>query len=691
MVRLERAVSRRRALVVLAWVALVAAALPFAFRQSEHLRGGGSDVPGSGSLAVDAVVSERLPREQQPLSVVLRARPGTTGAQRRRAIERIRAAVRGEASVAAAAEAFARAEEQLGRGPLATVPLRAPEGEQEALDAARALRDELDAQGPVTATLIGQPALFAALEDEAQSELRSAEAIGLPIVGVVLLIVFGSFAAALLPLVLGVVAVVVTAAEIYLLSRSLEMSVYVTNIASMLGIGVAVDYSLFVLARFREEIAGGAAPDEARSRAMATSGTAVVFSGLAVICSLATLWLIDSTLLRSMALGAILVVAAAVLVAITLLPALIGLLGRRMVRRRLAGAIDRDGDERRWSRWTRAVMRRPALSAVLATAILLALAAPALDLKTTAGPLRELPPDDLTRSATERVAAQSGGFPRAVRVAIVPRGGAKPDPSAVEALAADLRRDPELTRVATRTTSGGEVLVDGASRHDPESPQARDLVERLETGPLARTPLAQSADVHLGGEAARIRDVSDHILDSMWRVIAAALALSFVVLAVALRSILLPLKAVVMNLLSVGAAYGVLVLAFNPINNLTPPLVFVVVLGLSMDYEVFLLSRIRDRYRAHGDNRRAVAEGLATSAGTISSAALIMTAVFLTFVFAGVPSVKEIGLGTAVAIAVDATLVRLVLVPATMQLFGDWNWWLPGRGRGAPARIMRTS
>ena len=203
--------------------------------------------------------------------------------------------------------------------------------------------------------------------------------------------------------------------------------------------------------------------------------------------------------------------------------------------------------------------------------------------------------------------------------------------------------------------------------------------------------LAASAEVQVGGESARIVDVRELISGSMWKILLFILGLSFVVLMVMLRSLLLPLKAVVMNLLSIGAAYGVLVVVFQwgwldgflgfestgALDTINVPLILAVVFGLSMDYEVFLLSRIRERYEAHGDNRRAVAEGLASSAPTISSAALIMTAVFTVFVFTGVPSIKELGLGNAVAIALDATLVRLVLVPATMQLMGKWNWWLP--------------
>ena len=712
--RLEVLVSRRRRLVIASWCAVVLLALPFAFRQSENLEGGAPEVPDSGSAAVDRLLEQRFQTDGQPVSVVLRAGPSTPSAARRASIDHLRAALQASPALSASEQRLERAELQLVHEGAGVIRLRAPTEQQAALEAARELNATLmDAPNSeqVESVVIGQPALFAAVEDEAQDQLREAEVIGLPIVALLLLAAFGSLAAASLPLALGAVAVIVTGAEIYLLSRSLEMSVYVTNIASMLGIGVAVDYSLFILARFREEVAAGASLDEARGRAVATSGVAVFFSGLVVIWSLGTLWLIDSTLLRSLALGAILVVVAAVLLAATLLPALISALGQRAVRRRrVIGRLftlarrPRRGPERQpaspaaaagpsfWRRWTATVTGRPVLFASAATAVLLVLAIPTLSLETTAGPLRQLDQRHEARESTELAASIAGGFPGTIRIAVEPSNGQRPERRHVDALAAALRRDQELTRVTVRS-SGQTFLIEASSRHDAESPEARDAIDRVEADILPRAPLAGEATLHVGGEAPRIRDVGKLILGSMWRVVGAALLLSFVVLVVVLGSVLLPLKAVLMNLLSIGAAYGVLVAVFQwgwfddllgfeslgAVTNLSLPLVFAVVLGLSMDYELFLLIRIRDRYRTHGDSRRAIAEGLAASAGTITSAALVMTAVFLVFFFTAVPSVKEIGLGTAVAIALDATLVRLVLVPATMQLFGDWNWWLPRR------------
>jgi RND superfamily putative drug exporter len=297
--------------------------------------------------------------------------------------------------------------------------------------------------------------------------------------------------------------------------------------------------------------------------------------------------------------------------------------------------------------------------------VLLALAAPALDLRTDNGALRQLDPSDETRQGFETAAEVTGpGASSPLRVLVEDR-------DRVDEVRATLQRDREVARVqpAIVGDDGRSALLVAELKHDGEAHAAKVAVDRLRdrVGP----------GVAVGGTTAAQEDFKDLIAGSMWKIIAFVLGLSFLVLLVLLRSVVLPLKAVLMNLLSVGAAYGVLTLAFDSVDAITPPLVLAVVFGLSMDYEVFLLSRIRERYNATGDTRRAVAEGLATSARTITSAALIMVAVFLVFVTTGLPSIQQIGLGAAVAIAVDATVVRLVLVPAAMELLGRWNWWLP--------------
>jgi uncharacterized membrane protein YdfJ with MMPL/SSD domain len=336
------------------------------------------------------------------------------------------------------------------------------------------------------------------------------------------------------------------------------------------------------------------------------------------------------------------------------------------------------------------------ISVLGVSAILLTLAIPVLSITTGNGALKQFDKDHDARVGVELAAAAAGGGSDPLRVLATFEQGTLGDPAnarAVRDFARTAREDPVVRSVSDPVPSGNQALIDVQIKtQSGESQQALDLVFRMRDEIVPASALTGVAQVDVGGEAARIEDSRVQINGAMWRIIAFVLAFSFVVLMVMLRSLLLPLKAVLMNLLSIGAAYGVLVVVFQwgwfdgflgleklgALDTLTPPLVLAVVFGLSMDYEVFLLSRIKERYEEHGDNRRAVAEGLSSSAAVISSAALIMVAVFMTFVLTGVPSIQQLGLGNAVAIAIDATLVRLILVPAFMQLMGRWNWWLPG-------------
>ncbi|WP_327469337.1 MMPL family transporter [Baekduia sp.] len=703
MLRLDGLVSRRRRLVLVAWTLVVLAAVPFAARQADHLSGGGFDVPGSQSVAVQHAVERDFDTAQgTTLAAVLVPRKGATPAQVRDAIAKVGAAAGPTKNVDLPAASRAKALATVDRDgvrPL-IVSLHTPVSDSDAIDVAVDLRKRLgikdaDANAPVVMHLVGQGALWAGMQDLSKEDLASAEGIGFPIVLLILLAIFGSAAAALLPVTLGVVAVTVTGALIYGLSLVTGMSVFVTNMASMIGIGVAVDYSLFVLARYREEIAAGQDPDTARATALATSGVAVAFSGLTVIVSLAGLFIVDTMSVRSMALGAILVVAVSVIAATTLLPALISLAGRRAyepgwtagVTSRIVGLFsglrrgDRDVPRASfWKRWTSAVMRRPILAAGGTAAILLALAVPALQMEMRNGALAQFPRGHETRVGAE-AAARIAGPGASSPLDIVAARDAVPRVQAV------LKADREVAGASAPVLSrdGSRVLIRAIAHHDGESAEVTSLTRRL------RDTLPAGTDV--GGAPGFTVDFVDRISGSLGLIALFVLALSYIVLLLLLRSVVLPLKAVVMNLLSVGAAYGVLVGVFQLgwvdglfgfhstgyIDALTPPLVLAIVFGLSMDYEVFLLSRIRERWVATGDPRGSVAEGLQASARTITSAALIMASVFAVFVGTGVPSIQQLGLGCAVAIIIDATLVRLILVPATMELLGRWNWWLPSR------------
>lgn len=710
MKRLAAVLGRRRRWVLAAWVAIVVLALPFAAKQTEHLSGGGFDVPGSESKAVADSMQGVFARESGGVAVLLRAAPAATAAERAAAVVRVRAAVAGVDGIALPPAVARRAQLQLRRGDSALIPLASAVAADELIDPAVDLREALDpgtARAGVTSYLAGQPTVWAGMQELSKEDLAKAEASGFPIVALILLVIFGSLAAAALPLALGFVSVMVTGALIYFISLQMTTSVFVTNMASMIGIGVAIDYSLFILARYREERRAGRDCEEARTEALATSGLAVAFSGLAVIVSLAGLWMVDNQALRSMALGAMTVVAVSILTATTLLPALIAMLGDRVMpggivarvlrfakhkvfRRPERPASADAGGNGFWDGWARRVMDRPIAAAVGSAAVLLLLASPVLSMETGTTALEQFPRGSDVRVGNELVSAELGGGADPIQVVAAFDGA--PDRAVVAGFSRELGAQPGVSAVAPPVYAGESALVEATPSMPSDSDAATALVDRLRESFVPGTALAASAaGVDVGGETARTDDVRNQISGSFWKIVGFVLALSFVVLMVMLRSLLLPLKAVLMNLLSIGAAFGILVAVFQwgwldsllgfeslgALDTINVPLIFAIVFGLSMDYEVFLMSRIRERYLQHGDNERAVAEGLASSARTISSAALIMTSVFAVFVLTGVPSIKELGLGCAVAIALDATLVRLILVPAAMKLMGKWNWWMP--------------
>ena len=428
-------VERHRRLVVALWAVALVAAVPFSLRQTDHLTSGGFNVPGSGSDRADAALHAFPGAQTERLGAVLELRSDARAGDLRAAVERVRRGARGVSHVGVPAGGGLPPVRRVGTRRIAILPLGISGTMSQRADAASNLRHKLGigkgARDRVETHLVGQEALWAGMQDLSKRQLASAERIGFPIVLLILLAVFGSLAAASLPLALGVGSVTLTGAAIWGLSQATEMSVFTTNVASMIGIGVAVDYSLFVLARYREEIQGGATPEHARRTAMRTSGVAVAFSGLTVLIALGGLFLVNSTTIRSMAMGAIVVVTISILGAITLLPALMRMLGRRGYARGRTATVTgllirrwRETPRRRgrshpelarpgfWQRWTERTMGRPVLAATLAAATLLVLAIPALSLKWGDGALRQFPRGDETRRGTELAAKVQGREPR---------------------------------------------------------------------------------------------------------------------------------------------------------------------------------------------------------------------------------------------------------------------------------------
>lgn len=703
---IEAAVLRCRYAVIGTWLVVIAAAVPFALNESDHLTSGGFVIGGSQSAKAEAGLARYFPQvSRADLAVLLWPQRGADGAELSAAVRRVRRAVRGIPDLTVSERDVRSVLFVAGLEEPLVLPLKVNGNNDRAQDIAETLRGRLGLNdrptGHVEIHLLGEGALSAGLEDTFKADLIKAELIGFPLLFAVLLLTFGSFAAATLPVLLGGVAVLVTGAIIYFLSLAMEMSVFVTNTVSMLGIGVAVDYSLMVLGRVRQELDAGRALDEACLIAIKTSGRAVAFSGIAVVTSLVGLWVIPSSALHSMALGAIVVVSVSVLISLTFLPATIGVMGIRRVRggllRRVASGYRRRTLRQRamsWDRWTLAVTKRPMWLIFIPGSVLLFLGVPALMMRTSTGPLRELSDKNETRIGFNEAAKLVG--PGALGPIFVVVHASKPD-------AAGLRESvTQLRSVAIRLHGVHQVGPPEVARNqhdanftvipssDPESPAAERLVQDLRKA--SRLVIrGTGTSVTVGGTSATQVDVEHAVAGSIWKALVVILMIAFVVLTLMLRSVVLALMTVVLNVLSVGAAYGVLVIVFQwgwlnfalryhslgHLDTLTPPLIMAVVFGLSMDYQVFLLSRIREQWVATGDAHAAVAKGLAGSARMISSAAVILVCAFGVFAGTGTVSIRELGLGAAVAIAIDATLIRLILVPAIMELLGEWSWWRP--------------
>jgi heme transporter len=705
MMRLSRNLRRFRWLVFTGWLLALVPAIYLALTQSGHLTGGGFEVPGSQSLLVHDQLEAQF-RDQGASSLALVAAPRADASY-----QDINDAVALLRRTAAEFPGVTETPNPTQRPPQPDRPyvvsLRLDS--RNTSDVAKKLRQKVGihgdqsgqtANGHVRLYVIGQGALSAAAATNTKHDIAEAERWNLPIILIVLLAVFGSLAAAAIPLALGVCTVVVTLGLVYLLSMYTTMSVFVTSTVSMFGIALAVDYSLFILMRFREELRAGRQPTEAVDAAMATSGLAVVLSGMTVIASLTGIYLINTPALKSMATGAILAVAVAMLTAATLTPAALATFGRSAAKRSALLHWSRRPEStqsRFWTRWVGWVMRRPWMSALAASAVLLIMAVPASSMVLGNSLLRQFDSSHEIRAGVAAAAEALGpGALGPVQVLVTfPDGGAS-TPDHAQTLAAIRQRMTQAPNVASVgppqfADDNGSALLSAVLSVDPEDLVARKTIDWMRTElPGVPGTTAQVAQVNVGGPTALIKDFDERVSSTVPLVLAFVALIAFVMLLISIHSVFLALKGVLMTLLSVAAAYGSLVMVFQwgwldklgfpqltSIDSIVPPLVLAMTFGLSMDYEIFLLTRIRERFVQSELTRDAVAYGVSTSARTITSAALIMIAVFIGFAFAGMPLVAEIGVACAVAIAVDATVVRLVLVPALMAMFAQWNWWLP--------------
>jgi RND superfamily putative drug exporter len=493
-----------------------------------------------------------------------------------------------------------------------------------------------------------------------------------------------------LPIVTALIGIGVSAAGIGVLTNFVSTPDFAPQVAAMIGIGVGIDYALFIVTRYRNALHRTGSPETAVIEAMNTSGRAVVFAGVTVMISILGILLMGLPFLHGLAVGTSLAVLIAVLAAITLLPALLGFVGPTIDRFRVGRRRQSTG-ETLWHRWARVVQRRPGFIAVAGLAVLVTLALPALALRLGGADASTDPPSSTTHEAYELIAAGFG--PGANGPILVVADASQPGAVAgLPKLLDAVRATPGVATVsdATLNPAGTAALATVIPTTGPQDEATQQLVHHLRDDVVPQATAGTGLSVNLGGQTASSIDFADVIGQRLPIFMGAVLTLSFLLLLVVFRSLLVPLKAVIMNLLSIGAAYGVIVAVFQwgwgadllnvspaPIEPWVPMMLFAIVFGLSMDYEVFLLSAVREEYDRTGDNATAVADGLSNTARVITAAALIMVFVFGSFVVADLRALKLIGLGLAVAVAIDATIVRVVLVPATMELLGDANWWLP--------------
>ena len=738
--RLGRFVVRRRWPIVLAWAVVLLVAVPLAPRVGGALRAGGFILDDLESARAKTLLQTELATPPSAVVIVLHSETATAGSPE---------------FEAAAAEAIRRVPEaphvvrilphglsprQIsvdGRTAYDIVFLSiAPDDSPAALPG---IRERLAHPPGLEVQVAGGPAFYGDVQAVSESDLQRSEIVSLPLAAIALLLVFGSVAAAFLPLVVGGAAVVVALGTIFLVASATPMSIFVLNLATLLGLGLGVDYSLLMTSRFREELAAradepaGTRVASAVEATVETAGRAVFFSGLTVLLGLMGLILFDFMILRSVGIAGAIVVFLAGISALTLLPALLAIVGTRIDALAIRRVVPRDDPDGPWARLARWVMRRPIAVLVPTLAALLLLGSPFLHVRFNAPDSTILPAGVPSRAAFDRLATAFGEGEFAPIALAVRTSGPATSPANVAALhdwsrrlAADprIRRvdslvdvDPRLRKeqyqllyadpngprdrfVATAlaaTTKNDLTAFTITTPYGPNRDEGRDLVRDLRDadGPLA-PPAGMS--VLVGGGAADVADVVDRVAADFPRTGLFIVVTTYLVLFLLLRSVILPLKALVMNALSIVASFGALVwifqdgnlsalLGFQPlgfVETTQPVILFCVLFGLSMDYEVFLLSRMKEEWDRTGDNREAVARGLERSGRIVTSAALIVVLVAGSFAFAEIVLIKALGIGMALAVALDATVVRALLVPATMRLLGHWNWWVPSGLRRVP-------
>ncbi|WP_298519697.1 MMPL family transporter [uncultured Nocardioides sp.] len=687
-------VARRALAVLLAGLAVAVAAGAYGFGVFDHLSQGGFDDKGSESAR--ELVAERDTFGNQGVDVVaIYSSPDrvATDPEFRAAVEQIVAGLApGTTSTvvpyyAAPPDAGLVSDD----GHSAQVLISLTGGSQSDF---LANYDDLEptleapASSGLETDLAGAFAVFNDVNEITSEDLARAETISMPIVILLALLIFGSLVAATMPALVGLLAMVGALALVRVISNFTDVSVFSVNVISLLGIGLAIDYALFVISRFREELAlrpvddPEAVPDAIR-RTMATAGRTVLFSGLTVAAAMSSLLIFPQAFLRSMGYGGMAAVLVAMLAALTVLPATLRLLGRRVDAGRLPWRRHRpvvvDDAHGRWAALARGVMRRPWLVIVGTVALLLLIASPFLGVKWGSVDYRVLPSDAPAHVAAEKL-AEFG--PETSTASLLVQGASEAD---VAAYAEQVAQVDGVLAVQTVAAKGDDTLLRVSWAGNSQTEASQEMVQQL------REIEPDSGSVLVGGLSANTVDLIDSVGSHLIYMGLIVAGVMLVLLFVAFGSVVLPFKAIVMNLLSITASFGIItwifssghlsgVLDFTPqgfLDATNPILMLAILFGLSMDYEVFLLSRIREQYDRTGDNDLAVVTGVQKTGRIITSAAVLLAVVIGAFALSGIVFMKMLGIGMLVALLVDATIVRGVLVPATMKVLGPWNWWAP--------------
>jgi trehalose monomycolate/heme transporter len=684
-----RFVVRTRWLMLAATLVLVAVGGIWGTGVFGALSGGGFDDPNSPSSVAATKITEQLGRQGADVIVLYRSGTATVDEPGLRGpVTAVLERLSGQREVSQVVSYYTTGAPTLvstdRHATYLAIQLRDGSNDSKTADL-KTLRPML-AAGNGVATLVGGNFAFQAdASSQIEKDIVRAELISMPILLVLLVLIFRGLIAAATPLLVGVLAILGAFSVTRLLTHVTDVSVFAANVITMIGLGMAIDYSLFVVSRFREELAAGHGTADAITRTIATAGRTVVVSGLTVALALSSLLIFPMGFLKSMGYGGMAAVLVAMVAALTALPALLAVLGPRINALRIPLPQRQRGPDAAaggWARLAHVVMRRPVYFVVGVTALLLAMGTPFLRADFGGFDERVLPAGTESRVVSERLAADFPGGSVAPIAVLVDGGGT----ATAHAFAATLGQLPGVTGSAITAARGDAALISVSYSGEPSSPEARALVTDI------RATAPAGTQIYVAGRPAFDLDQIDSLTGRLGWMALYVGVVTFVLLFFAFGSVILPLKAIVMNVISLGASFGVVVwifqdghlanqLGFTATGFLEPTnliLMLAILFGLSTDYEVFLLSRIREEWDHVPDNTRAVSNGLQRTGGIITAAALLLIIVVSGFASGGAATIKMLGIGTLVAVAADATLVRSLLVPATMRLLGRWNWWAPG-------------